>query len=507
MEKIKFDNKLNYIPIILLIFYPASLVAGPFVAEILMNLINLFYLHKIFKTKNFSFTKHKFFLFFIFFYLYIFITIIFSNYIEEIYLKHIFYIRHILFVFAVLDLLKSNKTLIFLFYKFFLATILIVSIDGIFQFFFDYNLIGYEKIREDRLTGFFGDKMIVGSFLSRLLPLFLSLYIFLYKTLSLKINICSLITLIFCFLTIMLSGERMAFYTICLYVILVFILINSPIKFKFYFITSILVIVFVGLFFNKTLINRYYEQTINQINFKFDDENFFSNFVFYKNIYQTAYNGYIDKKIIGQGPRSFRYFCKDDKFSVLSKNSYVVHFDDINADVILVEDIFIKKGDIFKKNQKIFSYKLNDQLFEYRLKKDPTASHLNLTVNSYNLSDKYKKKEIIPKNYFIEFIAPSDGCTTHPHNFYLQALSELGLIGFLFILLLFVYLNLLLLKHLYFSIILKRKTLNNFEISLLLGFMVMLIPVIPNGNLFNNWLNMVMFLPVGFYIYLSTQNK
>ena len=67
--------------------------------------------------------------------------------------------------------------------------------------------------------------------------------------------------------------------------------------------------------------------------------------------------------------------------------------------------------------------------------------------------------------------------------------------------------NVLLLKHLYFSIILKRKTLNNFEISLLLGFMVMLIPVIPNGNLFNNWLNMVMFLPVGFYIYLSTQNK
>ena len=33
-----------------------------------------------------------------------------------------------------------------------------------------------------------------------------------------------------------------------------------------------------------------------------------------------------------------------------------------------------------------------------------------------------------------------NGCTTHPHNFYLQLLSETGIFGFLFIILLFIYL-------------------------------------------------------------------
>ena len=47
----------------------------------------------------------------------------------------------------------------------------------------------------------------------------------------------------------------------------------------------------------------------------------------------------------------------------------------------------------------------------------------------------------------------------------------------------------------------KRSNYTNYQICLLLGFVITLLPISPNGNFFNNWLSMVMFLPVGFYIH------
>ena len=47
----------------------------------------------------------------------------------------------------------------------------------------------------------------------------------------------------------------------------------------------------------------------------------------------------------------------------------------------------------------------------------------------------------------------------------------------------------------------KKPILTNFQICLLLGFLITLLPIIPNGNFFNNWLSMIMFFPIGFYIF------
>ena len=146
MKKFISNLSLNNISVYLFLIFPASLVIGPLVAEVVMNLINIFFLIKIFNSKKLTFLKDKFFIFFILFYFYIFITIIFSNYVDKILFKHIFYFRHIIFVFAIVDLLKINNKLIFKFYKFLSLTILIVCIDGIFQFIFDYNSLGFSKI-------------------------------------------------------------------------------------------------------------------------------------------------------------------------------------------------------------------------------------------------------------------------------------------------------------------------------------------------------------------------
>ena len=44
------------------------------------------------------------------------------------------------------------------------------------------------------------------------------------------------------------------------------------------------------------------------------EKSFFKNFKSYELIYKTAYNGFVEKKIIGNGAGSFKYFCNNPKF-------------------------------------------------------------------------------------------------------------------------------------------------------------------------------------------------
>ena len=67
--------------------------------------------------------------------------------------------------------------------------------------------------------------------------------------------------------------------------------------------------------------------------------------------------------------------------------------------------------------------------------------------------------------------------------------------------LLFTYLVFLLFKNFVSSLVKKKQILNNFQVCLLLGFVITLLPIIPNGNFFNNWLSMIIFFPIGFYIF------
>ena len=50
-------------------------------------------------------------------------------------------------------------------------------IDGYYQFHFKENIFGIEKFGTNRISSFFGDELIMGSYLSRLFPLFFALFV------------------------------------------------------------------------------------------------------------------------------------------------------------------------------------------------------------------------------------------------------------------------------------------------------------------------------------------
>ena len=91
----------------------------------------------------------------------------------------------------------------------------------------------------------------------------------------------------------------------------------------------------------------------------------------------------------------------------------------------------------------------------------------------------------------------NEGCSTHPHNIYVQLLAETGLIGFSFLLIAFFYIYYKLITGLVIS-----KKGQNFEKKLLLyvPIAIYLFPFIPTGSFFNSWVNIIVFLPVGFLL-------
>ena len=97
-------------------------------------------------------------------------------------------------------------------------------------------------------------------------------------------------------------------------------------------------------------------------------------------------------------------------------------------------------------------------------------------------------------------------CSTHPHNTYIQLLSDTGIFSaliFVFIFLYIIYCNI----KIFFT-----KNINNILASfyiLNIGIILNLMPFIPSGSIYNNWINIMIYFPMGywFYLYSKIRNK
>ena len=100
-----------------------------------------------------------------------------------------------------------------------------------------------------------------------------------------------------------------------------------------------------------------------------------------------------------------------------------------------------------------------------------------------------------------KYIYKTRSCSTHPHNYYFQSLAELGIVGFLFISIFFLYFLIICLKQLSFL----RKYNHNKSIPFeILIYPIILTtywwPLIPHMSFYNNWNNVLIMLPLGFFM-------
>jgi hypothetical protein len=97
--------------------------------------------------------------------------------------------------------------------------------DGFTQFILGKNVFGWPII-DTRVSSFFKDELLLGSYLSRLIPLCLAIFIYLDQNKFRKINkLFFFIIFILAEVLIFLSGERASFFFInlsCLFIIFPF---------------------------------------------------------------------------------------------------------------------------------------------------------------------------------------------------------------------------------------------------------------------------------------------
>ena len=107
------------------------------------------------------------------------------------------------------------------------------------------------------------------------------------------------------------------------------------------------------------------------------------------------------------------------------------------------------------------------------------------------------------KNYRVlcrepKYFEKITSCSTHPHNTFSQLLAETGLFGFFFVFSIFVFVC----KEILMSIIksFTKEKIDNQKAIISILIFINLFPFSPSGSFFNNWLSIVYFLPLGFYI-------
>ena len=180
----KFDFRhINFLKTleISIILIPLFLITGPFLSDLALSYCSLGVLFYLKDKRLKKYFYSKFFLFFLIFWVFVLIASFFA-YDPILSLKNsIFYFRFGLFCICFAYLIEKDENLLKKLFLSISICFIALILDGIFQYNFGYNIFGLEIIQNTRVSSFFGDELILGSYLSRFFPLLVGLHFFYFS--------------------------------------------------------------------------------------------------------------------------------------------------------------------------------------------------------------------------------------------------------------------------------------------------------------------------------------
>jgi len=324
---------------------PFALILGALIAEVLIFLLSVFFIYFIYlkKIKNNYFDNFIKFLFL--FWLYLSVKSLLNQEPSYSIIRSFFYFRYIFFAILISYLITYYSAFRNFFFYFITATLIILVIHAYAQHLFNIDLFYldfknfsivqnfnlsmtiYNAPVDYRISGLFYSESILGSFLSKLLPLYIAL-LFYYEKKSFFYIFLALSSLVL----IILSGERAAIAVSLIFIILLFLSISF--KFKCYLFISYFLAVTLIVVTNPNVKQRIYANTFDNIFERKNNETMSAEQLQIPgtqkkfNIFSQGHQGHMlsglqifnDNKLFGIGIKGFRYECKKDKYFL--KNPY-----------------------------------------------------------------------------------------------------------------------------------------------------------------------------------------
>ena len=314
MNSLKASNKV-LINIIIVSIIP-FLIWGPFFPDLIVSISALFFLYYVFKNKKFYYFLNKPFTIFFIFCIYCIVISLFVAEDKILSLESsLFYFRIGVFSCFLWYLINQDKSILTYFYYTLIICFSALVIDGYFQYFNGENLLGYKNIASSskRISSFFGDELILGSYLSRLFPLLFALFL-IKKKQKFEIIFIGLLFILVDVL-IFMSGERSAFFFLNLSTLFIIIFIKKYQKFRLItFILALVCIFILGINSSKLNDRMFTTPAKNMGIIKSSNQTL----IFtqqHDSLIRTAYNMFKYKPIVGHGPKMFRIICKNEKYA------------------------------------------------------------------------------------------------------------------------------------------------------------------------------------------------
>ncbi len=329
----------NKIALTLALIIP-FLIAGPFLPDLIVSCSSLFFLYYVFKKRNFSYFYNKpLIIFFIFCIYSILISIFIAEDMMLSFESSLFYFRIGVFSCFIWFLIDKDKKILTYFYYALVLSFSALVIDGFLQYYSGKNILGFPIGHHYRVSSFFGDELVMGSYLSRLFPLLFALFIIKPKR-KFEIYFIGFLTVLVTTL-IFISGERSAFFFLVLSTLFIIILIKEYQKLRLTtFVMAIIFILAIVQNYPKLafrmivspavemgiidISNLSQEHLISlgqypKLNPEQPNQNGTKNLIIFSPVHdgliRTAYNMFKDQPILGHGPKMFRVICKDEKYA------------------------------------------------------------------------------------------------------------------------------------------------------------------------------------------------
>ena len=309
-------NNLKYSNTVLINLIIASIIPfliwGPFFPDLIVSISTLFFLFYVFKNKKFYFFNNKPLIIFFIFCIYCILISIFIA--EDVMLSlesSLFYFRIGVFSCFIWYLIDKDKGILTYFYYVLILSFSALVIDGFIQYYTGKNLLGLD-INNLRVSSFFGNELIMGSYLSRLFPLLFALFLIEKKHKYESYFIAILFILID--VLIYMSGERSSFFYLNLGTVFIIILIKEYQKFRLVTFIIALISVFVLSVNKPNLSDRMFKNPAKEMGFIKSSEKPTIFTPAHDSLLRTAFNMFKDQPLFGHGPKMFRVLCVDQKY-------------------------------------------------------------------------------------------------------------------------------------------------------------------------------------------------